>query len=1428
MKTHLRRLILYLIVGYLGYYDSAAIAAFPLLPSNEIHLCGYSELQRSTQKPVRTFANRDIGAPRTVRLIYFLPADRQPREDIESKMDTLIKGVREFYADQMENHGLGRRTFNIETDYSGKAVVHRVYGQFFDSYYRDSPHSSWLETFYQVWNEVHKRFDTSQNIYLAAVDVSNEQIGNAAGVGSTYRDWGGFAAIPASGKFFSHPLAAHELGHTFGLKHDFRANEHVMSYGPWVWGQTTRLSRCAVKWLQIQRYFNPAISSGFRNPPAIDLVSPRRYAAGSESISIQLRVSDFEGLHQVLVFGVDRLRNNRLRNDRLRMCREFRGEKQGSVEFDYDGDFTVREFESLSDRAVHPIRAVVVDINGNKSETDFNLFPETLHALTKISGDNQPAGLPSTPLPLPFIVELRDVNTGLARPGVWVSFSVTAGGGNLSTTGVSTLDNGRAMSTLTLGPNLGPNTVNASALGFTVTFNASAGQPVEIPDPKLRIVVEKSLEKVAGEPISQAEMATLVSTKEGTWSVGISDLTGMEFAVNFTHLDLRHNAIEDIYPLAGLVNLIQLALSGNSISDLSPLSGLTKLTWLVVDDNSVSEISDVEELTGLTLLALRHNSIEDISPLAGLTNLESLLLDANKVSEISSLEGLTTLRKLQLSDNKISDLANLVSNMGLGNGDEIDLRENLLSYVSIKSHIPTLKARGVDIMFDDRNPTELSQVSGKNQSGAPGAALPNPFVVEVKDENGFTFEGVPVAFSVTEGGGSLNTPNATTDSNGRAECTLTLGQVSVRNTVRVKVEEILQPLTFTAKGIRVANEVSKISGDNQEGFPGEPLSNPLVIEVRDQSDKPLPGVEVTFEATAGGGTLSVTTAKTNSSGRAESRLTLGSSAGTNTVAVSASGIDSSIIFNAEGVRFPQKIVIISGDLQEGLPGAMLGDPFVVEVQDKQGAPLEGVVVTFTVTAGHGTLSITSTQTSANGRSESWFTLGTNPGIHTAEVSAAGVKAPVLFNAFAKIREFALSVPRGTSLVHVPLRVTSVGGETGTIESVSDLYEALGGAATVNLLTTRDRQRQQWRSYLGDSSRGKAEDPQLTDDEGIIASMRAPVELLLAGHPLGEVGSSKITLMQGKNLVAVPLRDSRIERPSDLLALEGVRGNVSSVTVSVDGIFKVVAHAGDDGDVPITGGQSFIMDAQSAVSIAISGDGWGGFTGTGAAAPLSLNGINFPKATPLLCIIGSIIYENGTLETDLSITPPVLRVTLTNLASGMKSTVLTTNGGSLQTDGIGYQLTLVETAASHAARVGDAIEISAEFSRPLIGVQPLHYTVTDSDVINNKIQLPEIFAYEIPIKTALLPNYPNPFNPETWMPYQLAHDANVTLTIFDIKGAAVRRLELGHRLAGYYTAQEKAAYWDGRNKLGELVASGVYFYQLRTPSFRQLRRMVILK
>ena len=107
-------------------------------------------------------------------------------------------------------------------------------------------------------------------------------------------------------------------------------------------------------------------------------------------------------------------------------------------------------------------------------------------------------------------------------------------------------------------------------------------------------------------------------------------------------------------------------------------------------------------------------------------------------------------------------------------------------------------------------------------------------------------------------------------------------------------------------------------------------------------------------------------------------------------------------------------------------------------------------------------------------------------------------------------------------------------------------------------------------------------------------------------------------------------------------------------------------------------------------------------------------------------------------------------------------------------------------------------------------------------------LKHLLAAMHPDTTALLANYPNPFNPETWIPYQLAHDTNVTLTIYDIKGAVVRRLDLGHQMAGYYTDRTKAAYWDGRNNLGEPVGSGVYFYQLQTEDFSAIRKMVILK
>ena len=100
--------------------------------------------------------------------------------------------------------------------------------------------------------------------------------------------------------------------------------------------------------------------------------------------------------------------------------------------------------------------------------------------------------------------------------------------------------------------------------------------------------------------------------------------------------------------------------------------------------------------------------------------------------------------------------------------------------------------------------------------------------------------------------------------------------------------------------------------------------------------------------------------------------------------------------------------------------------------------------------------------------------------------------------------------------------------------------------------------------------------------------------------------------------------------------------------------------------------------------------------------------------------------------------------------------------------------------------------------------------------------------EIPDTTALLPNYPNPFNPETWIPYQLAKSAEVTLTIYAANGQVVRVLALGHQVAGMYQSRSRAAYWDGRNAVGESVASGLYFYTLTAGDFTATRKMLIAK
>ena len=328
-------------------------------------------------------------------------------------------------------------------------------------------------------------------------------------------------------------------------------------------------------------------------------------------------------------------------------------------------------------------------------------------------------------------------------------------------------------------------------------------------------------------------------------------------------------------------------------------------------------------------------------------------------------------------------------------------------------------------------------------------------------------------------------------------------------------------------------------------------------------------------------------------------------------------------------------------------------------------------------------------------------------------------------------------------------------------------------------------------------------------------MKTAITVRLRGNPLGTNGTSTITLNPGLNFVGLPLRDSRITRVSDLLRLDGIRGNVPVIILSDGGDFKSVGRAGDLGDIAITGGQGFILTAQRATTVTLSGEGWTNVSATAAALQM-LTGIKVGNTTPVLALRGEIVDEGTSLKV------PNFRVTVKNLSTSRKIAVVT------EPDDTGYRSTIVDIETGRAAMIGDVLEISAQSPNPFIGVKPLRYTVTAEDVKQSLIRLPALVAYEIPQETELLANYPNPFNLETWIPYRLAEDGFVTLTIYDGTGHAVRTIDVGYRIAAVYESRSKAIYWDGRNEVGEQMASGVYFYHLSVGSYSQTRKMLILK
>ena len=284
-----------------------------------------------------------------------------------------------------------------------------------------------------------------------------------------------------------------------------------------------------------------------------------------------------------------------------------------------------------------------------------------------------------------------------------------------------------------------------------------------------------------------------------------------------------------------------------------------------------------------------------------------------------------------------------------------------------------------------------------------------------------------------------------------------------------------------------------------------------------------------------------------------------------------------------------------------------------------------------------------------------------------------------------------------------------------------------------------------------------------------------------------------------------------------------KGRISEIAYSPDGtrlavassigIWLYDAQTGEALDL-LTGHTSWVL------SVSFSPDGQTLASGSG-------------DGTVLLWELAPTPVASERLTEDINKDGVVNIIDLTVVASNFGETG--ENIADVNSDGVVniVDLTLVAGAFGTAAGAPEIWSRRLEGTLTRTEVEPWlrearQMNLTDPAFQRGILILEQLLASLTPKETALLPNYPNPFNPETWLPYQLAEPADVSISIYAADGKLVRRLDLGHQPVGIYESRGRAAYWDGRNTLGEPVASSVYFYTLSTGNFTATRKMLIRK
>ena len=1319
----------------------------------------------------------NFGEPRTVRLIYFLPSDRSPQQNIDTKLDTLIRDVQQFYADEMEHYNFGRKTFTFETDATGKAVVHHVDGQFTDSYYRQN-------TFRKVWEEIREQFYTPRNIYLIAIDIGNERVGRGynevCGVGDFHEASGGHVLIPASGDCFNFKTAAHELGRAFGLQHDFRNDTYIMSFGR----DPNKLSECAAEWLEAHRYFNTGQSQPhFDTPTKIQMLTP--FASPPYAIGLRFEVTDPDGVHQAQLLTPATIRRQELGQSKLLSCKRLNGETD-TIEIEFVTSQLTVNSEDIRDGGVSeavPLSVEVIlrviDVYGNVTLQTYPIDITTTLLTGTVSTPytNQAINI-SEPVPPPStireafelslfyqqwvdveglpVVASEKVNPYALKEAAWLIWQmighrpeilhtfvqkrvrfVVIGHTEITTDIPDYSDQGPDFLVYRFrgfgGGGLSGHTAVSSSEEDLLHYPGSGGSHTVLIHEFAHAIHRFGLNTVDPTFNNRLQIAYDVAMEKGLWQGTYASSDRGEYWAEGTQAWF--------YPKGGG------SFKGNTRQALKVYDpALAALLAEVYGDSGWRYTSPAARVH---LPHLQGFNPQDSPTFQGWPELEAVY---------------------QQLRNPNSD----------GGGRWVDLRPydpSLLPSLSESrtfgpsTHIAIVNLTQADVLL---------------------------YKVRYDGTEGFSHRVPPWYIRVSSR--MVNEIRLIKDLNGR---NLAVFQ-TVEKIGRILIDETLNLIT---------PGLSKVSGDNQSGVPGAVIANPLVIEVRDENGSALEGISVTFAVTAGGGTLNITRATTDKNGAAQSTLTLGPNIGTQTVSVSAAGIESTVTFNT---MVEAVVDLPDTNLRAAVETALRkagGDPIIpsematlprLEARDANISDLTGL---------EGATNLTYLDFWKSSVSDLSPVAGLTNLTH---LGFAANNAISDVSALVGLTNLTAMWLNGNSISDLsPLagltNLTRLGLSENSISGIS----ALAGLTNLTLL--------------------KLDNNSISDLSPLVANtgLGSRTEINVKGNPLSYLSiHTHIPALQSRG---VTVEFDNQAHPA-LLKIAGDNQKGASFA-------------------PLP--QPFVIEAQDAngsaligISVTFAVTSGGGTLSTtitrtdenGRAQSTLILGPNLGTNTVEVSAAG--IESTVTFHAISDIESPPITADVNNdgsvnildliLIASDLGNAGTNLAADVNGDGVVSILDLVLVAGMFD---GAAAAPSAQPQAPktLTAVEVQGW-LTDArslearDVIVKRgfLVLEQLLVSLTPRETELLANYPNPFNPETWIPYRLAEDAVVTLTIYDLSGQPVRTLDVGHRIASAYENRSKAIYWDGRNGLGERVASGVYFYTLTTGDYSATRKMLVVK